>query len=202
MDKKIASSSLDWDSPSYKTGTVKRRPISGISDVSSGSENCDKHKSDIAKKHGAVISFKQCGGETTNDKVKYSGMFVETSQSRVKHFSSISKNLKLPNLNSTPDIAKSRKYKLTCDDVQKHETLLPNNTKKSIEIWRKDCEIKLRKHPSPKLTKIDFENSRLRRNKSFEPSEHSNSLTTLKKETKHRMQNVVEFQSHIPHMVN
>ncbi|GLV44041.1 hypothetical protein CBL_12663 [Carabus blaptoides fortunei] len=42
MEKKSNTNSLDWDSPSTKTGTVKRRPVSGLSDASSGSESRKK----------------------------------------------------------------------------------------------------------------------------------------------------------------
>lgn len=46
--------SLDWDSPSTVTGTVKRRPVSGSSDCDYSEEKCDSED-----REPGGVSFKQ-----------------------------------------------------------------------------------------------------------------------------------------------
>lgn len=113
---KEKSSSLDWDSPSYKTGTVKRRPTSGVSDFSSGSENC-------AVTVGVVFN---------KSDLSSCGNFVQTSPLVYKNTSSVSKNLRLSNV-----INNNKEFKLTLSDLKQHNSTECNSASKSIENWCK-----------------------------------------------------------------
>lgn len=115
ISDKEKTSSLDWDSPSYKTGTVKRRPTSGVSDLSSGSENC-------AVTVGVVFN---------KSDLSSCGNFVQTSPLVYKNASSVSKNLKLP------IVTNNKKFKLTYSDLKQHNSAECNSVTKSIENWCK-----------------------------------------------------------------
>lgn len=58
--------SLDWDSPSTVTGTVKRRPVSGSSDCDYTEEKCDdngdKEKSVGFKRDEKNVGFSEIVG--------------------------------------------------------------------------------------------------------------------------------------------
>lgn len=61
--------SLDWDSPSTVTGTVKRRPVSGASDCDYTEEKCDsedKEKEQCEKTNGVFIRDEKSVGFSGN----------------------------------------------------------------------------------------------------------------------------------------
>lgn len=63
-DVSSSGNSLDWDSPSAVTGTVKRRPVSGSSDCDCVQEICVARESE--KSGTSFVNFGGCAGKKTN----------------------------------------------------------------------------------------------------------------------------------------
>lgn len=178
MEKKSNTNSLDWDSPSTKTGTVKRRPVSGLSDVSSGSES--------RKKSGDSECDKNAGNSSVNSDC---GCFAKDSMDFIARAFDCRSALNVDNSGNIAWItgSDSRDIKTWNSDINAKETFVT------------ECLEKLRKYEHKYSNNISPENPEFHRDRNVKARNSDNG--TVKSSTSKSNRTISDSKSRSAQLV-